>query len=84
VHKSRQFIEIQFAVMILVGACKLHFQKPEYLILGHRFRGRNGSHIVLDRHEKPPAVKTAMLAREAGTPARPLGEMISGGFVKMA
>jgi hypothetical protein len=65
VYKNLQFIEIQFAVMILIGTSKLHFQKSEYLILGHRLGGRNGSYIVLDRHEKPPAVKTAMLAKEA-------------------
>ena len=78
-HKSLQFVEIQFAVMILVGASELHFQKSEYLILGHRLGGLNGSYIILDRHEKPPAVKTAMLAKEAGTSARPLGDMIARG-----
>jgi hypothetical protein len=65
--------------MILVGAGELHFQKSEYLILGHRLGGRNGSYIVLDRHEKPPAVMTAMLAREAGASARPVADMIAGG-----
>jgi len=32
VHKNRQFIEIQFAVMVLISARELHFEKSKNLI----------------------------------------------------
>jgi hypothetical protein len=45
VHKNRQFVEIQFAVMVLISARELHFEKSKNLIFRNRLGCRNGSYI---------------------------------------
>jgi hypothetical protein len=50
-HKGRQFIGIQLAVMISVRTSKLHFEESKYLILRDRLGCRDRTHIVLDCHE---------------------------------
>ena len=38
--------------MILIGASELNFEKSKYLILRDLIRRREGSHVVLYRHDK--------------------------------
>jgi hypothetical protein len=59
VHKNRQFIEIQFAVMVLISASELHFEKSKNLIFRNRLGCRNGSYIVLYRHEEASGGESA-------------------------
>jgi hypothetical protein len=51
-RKHRELVQVQQTVMIFVGTSELHFEKSKDLLLGHRFRRCDRSHIFLDRHEK--------------------------------
>jgi hypothetical protein len=51
-REHSQFIDVQFAIMILIRQRELHFEKSKYLILRNCLGCRNGSYIVLDRHDK--------------------------------
>jgi hypothetical protein len=51
-RENGQFIDVQFAVMILIRKSELHFEKSKHLILRNCLGCRNRSYIVLDRHNK--------------------------------
>jgi hypothetical protein len=51
VHKQREFIHIQLAIVIRVRPSELHFQESKYLILRDCLVRCNRSYVILDCHE---------------------------------
>ena len=62
-RENREFIDVQQAVMILVSAGELHFEKSKYLILRDRIRCRDRFHIVLYRHDNTSAGLNALASK---------------------
>jgi hypothetical protein len=51
-HKSREFIDIQLAIVIPVCMSELHFEKSEYLSFRDGLPCSNRSYVILHCHNK--------------------------------